>query len=395
LRAVEKERRKAGLGGDDESVVHDIGDDATTDHEGPTWKSGSGAFGESSDNLARGMHTQSNVFHNAPGGYGSGGLATQSQQVYTHGRDESGWGSEWDVKRGMSPPVDKVAESKESAGLIVNEKQNTIEEIPQTRSRRFWIVIVWLCTWWIPSFLLRHVGRMKRPDVRFAWREKVTICFLILFFCGVVLFYIIVFGVLLCPNFNKAWASNEVAQHVATNDLWVSIQGQVYDITNFQGDHSDIPAEPVTSDILLQLGGLDLTPYFPPPLSLACSGLVSDPRLALRAKNVTIISPQAVHTSGVQQSNVGTKLDQPDWYTSVFQPKINQYHKGPLVWDTSTVKSEADNGDRYASVINTLVFFADSVFATGSGPFGTGAFSISQTTSTLSPSSRAIIHSLS
>lgn len=356
LRAVEKERRKAGLGGDDESVVHDIGDDATTDHDGPTWKAGGGAFGESSDNLVRGIQ-DSNVFRDpisVPGGYGSGGLNTPRHQMYDQGRDGSAWDSEWDVKRGMSPPIDKGAESKESAGLIVNEKQNTVEEIPQTRSRRVWIVIVWLCTWWIPSFLLHHVGRMKRPDVRFAWREKVTICLLILFFCGLVLFYIIVFGMLLCPNFNKAWASNEVAEHAAANDFWVSIQGQVYDITNFQGDHSDIPSEPVTSDVMLQLAGLDLTPYFPPPLNLACSGLVTDAQLALRAKNVTIISPQAVHTSGVQQSNTGTKLDQPNWYTSTFLPKIGQYHKGPLVWDPKAIRSEADNGDRYEFLVTTL-----------------------------------------
>ncbi|KAF8483043.1 chitin synthase-domain-containing protein [Gautieria morchelliformis] len=334
LRAVEKERRKAGLGGDDESVAHDIGDDATTDHEGPTWKAGGGAFGESSDNLVRGMHPQSNVFHNAPGGYGSGGLATPSQQVYTHGRDESGWGSEWDVKRGMSPPTDKVAESKESAGLIVNEKQNTVEEIPQTRSRRFWIVVVWLCTWWIPSFLLHHVGRMKRPDVRFAWREKVTICFLILFLCGIVLFYIIVFGVLLCPNFNKAWASNEVAQHAATNNLWVSIQGQVYDITNFQGDHSDIPAEPVTSDVLLQLGGLDLTLTFPRLSYPLAAGLSRIPAWPSEQKTSLLYPPRLF----------------------IRQPKINQYHKGPLVWDTGMIKSEADNGDRVWAIWNQGIY---------------------------------------
>ncbi|KAF8589601.1 glycosyltransferase family 2 protein [Ramaria rubella] len=371
LRAIEKERRKAGLGGDDESVMHDNGDDATTDHDGPTWKSG-GAFGESTDNLVRGNHPSgSNIFRdpstpagytssafNTPAGYASGGLSTPHQQlIYNQGQEGSGWGSEWDVKRGMSPqPTDKLAESKESAGLIVNEKHNIVEEIPQTRARRFWIILVWLCTWWIPSFLIHHVGRMKRPDIRFAWREKVTICMLIFFVCGIILFYIIVFGMLLCPNFNKAWASNEVAEHAAVNDFWVSIQGSVYDITNFQGDHSDIPSEPVTSDIMLQLAGMDLTPYFPPPLVLACAGLVSDAQLALRAKNVTIISQQAIHTSGVQQANTGTKLDDPNWYTDTFLPKITQYRKGPLVFDPNFIKSEADNGDRIWAIWNTQIY---------------------------------------
>ncbi|KAF8509357.1 chitin synthase [Hysterangium stoloniferum] len=339
LRAIEKERRKAGHGGDDESIAHDIGDDATTDHDGPSWKAG-GAYSESSDHFGhgRGLHGAS---------YGSGGLNTPTQPLYNQGPIGSAYDSEWDLKREGSPlPSDKAAESKENAGLIINQKQGVVEEIPQTRARRVWIVVVWICTWWIPSFLLHYIGRMKRPDIRFAWREKVTICFMIALLCATVLFYIIFFETLLCPNLNKVWAINEVAQHTASNDLWVAIQGNVYDITDFQGDHSDISARPVTQNDLLQLGGSDLTEYFPPPPNVACAGLISNPQLSLRVKNTTVISPLAVHTSGIQQTATGTKLNDPNWYQTTFLPKITQYRKGPLVVETSKVKSEAANGDR-------------------------------------------------
>jgi hypothetical protein len=48
-------------------------------------------------------------------------------------------------------------------------------------------------TWWIPTFLLRYVGRMKQPDIQLSWREKLTIN-------GVIVFYIIIFGQLFYPT---------------------------------------------------------------------------------------------------------------------------------------------------------------------------------------------------
>jgi chitin synthase len=74
--------------------------------------------------------------------------------------------------------------SKEAKGLFDaqgNPIQNgigaTVEVVPTSRGRMFWVIIVWALTWWVPSFCLTHVGRMKRPDVRMAWREKVRCLF--------------------------------------------------------------------------------------------------------------------------------------------------------------------------------------------------------------------------
>ena len=41
--------------------------------------------------------------------------------------------------------------------------------------RRVWVFVVWLLTFWIPSFVLRYVGRMRRPDVRMAWRDRKSV----------------------------------------------------------------------------------------------------------------------------------------------------------------------------------------------------------------------------
>jgi chitin synthase len=64
------------------------------------------------------------------------------------------------------------------------KKGQTVQEVPTSGARRTWLIIVWTLTWWIPGFLLGWIGRMKRPDVRIAWREKVALCMLVVLFCG-------------------------------------------------------------------------------------------------------------------------------------------------------------------------------------------------------------------
>ena len=151
--------------------------------------------------------------------------------------------------------------------------------------------------------MLQAIGRMKCPDVQIAWREKVTSFFLIFLLNGTVIFYITVFGTLLCPNLNKVWSSGQVAQHTGTTDYYVSVQGQVYDASNFvHGDHSDIANEPSNGlDMLDQLAGTDMTYYFPVPLTLGCPGLVSDPTIKITPKNFANLAPTAMHLSGSQQ----------------------------------------------------------------------------------------------
>jgi hypothetical protein len=107
--------------------------------------------------------------------------------------------------------------------------------VQTTPARRWWIRITWLLTWWIPSFLLSSIGGMKRADVRMAWREKLAIFMMIIGMCGIVLFYIIGFGLLLCPDSDKAWNPTELLQHAGTNDYYAAIAGKVYDVSACNG----------------------------------------------------------------------------------------------------------------------------------------------------------------
>jgi chitin synthase len=124
-----------------------------------------------------------------------------------------------------------------------------------TTSRRAWVALVWILTFWAPSFVLRYLGRMRRPDVRMAWREKVVLVFIIFLINGIILFWIIEFGTLLCPNFDKAWNQEQVSTHQGDNDFWVSIHGKIYDISKFwKLQHSDTVIETTQANMLPSLG---------------------------------------------------------------------------------------------------------------------------------------------
>ena len=79
-----------------------------------------------------------------------------------------------------------------------------VEEIPTSASRKRWMFLVWLLTWYIPDFALRLFGpkKFKRKDVRTAWREKLAINYLIWLACAASIFFIAFFGDLICPKQN-------------------------------------------------------------------------------------------------------------------------------------------------------------------------------------------------
>jgi len=341
LRSAEK-GSKLGFREDEE----DGDGDDNTDFTHPTDGGGGGLvppitgyFADSADNLLLTRMGNDGTKYQSPNAqYDSGGPP-----------DRGVWGSDYDKKGPLSPPeigslgYSPGANAKEGGGMMVKEAPSAVEEIPSTRTRRWWLWIVWFTTWWMPNFLLRIVGRMKRPDVRLAWREKVTIFFLIFLFNALVIFYIVEFGRLLCPNFDKAWGSNEVLQHQGSNDFWVSIQGVVYDVSNFvNGDHSNglFGVASNSPDVLSALAGQDMTYYFPPPLVSGCSGLVRDNTLFLTPKNFTITEPLAKHVSGKLQTQA-SGMQSENWHKDTFLKKMQTMRKGPLVLTKGSIASAA------------------------------------------------------
>ncbi|CDU26230.1 chitin synthase 6 [Sporisorium scitamineum] len=239
---------------------------------------------------------------------------------------------------------------------LANRPIDAVEEVPTTAIRKWWVRLTWLTTWWIPSFVLSKCGGMKRPDVQMAWREKFTICAIIFWLCVIILFYIIAFGRLLCPDYDKAWNESQLSQHAGQDDYYAAVRGTVYDFTKFyKGDHSDIPNLQTSSNLMLQLAGQDLTEYFPVPLTVGCQSLVSDTSLALQpTTNNTPAISQAVHTSGPLQSDAASKLHNTDWYPDRFLPFVNKLRKGYYVYSKKTIETQGQW--REWAVINSKVY---------------------------------------
>jgi chitin synthase len=239
----------------------------------------------------------------------------------------------------------------------------TITTEQSTTSRRIWVIIVWMLTFWIPSFVLRYIGRMKRPDIRMAWREKLVLVFFIFLINATIIFWIIEFGRLLCPNFDKAWDQTEVSTHQGDADFWVSIHGKVYDISKFwKLQHSDTDIK-TTTDNMQPFAGLNLDEYFVPPLTVSCPGIVTDDSLTLLA-NTTVTMPEGLHTSGNLSPYVDSALHNPDWYATKFLPRIKEYYHGDLVTKRSNVKNEGQNEQHYWFILKGKIYDLTDYFYT-------------------------------
>ncbi|KAK6593208.1 Chitin synthase 6 [Botrytis cinerea] len=178
-----------------------------------------------------------------------------------------------------------------------------------TNQRRIWVAITWAFTWWIPSFLLSFI----------------------------------------------AWNAKEVATHQGDNDFWVSIHGKVYDLSKFwKLQHSDTTVE-TTSDVMQPFAGLNLDSYFPPPLTVACPGLVTDYTVVL-LDNSTVEYPSGVHTSGNLSAYTTSKLYDWNWYADVYTPAIKEYYHGDLVVKNSAIKSEGQNENHYWVVLKGKLY---------------------------------------
>ena len=290
--------------------------------------------------------TMSRTLNTMPGDYGLGAKGDDKKEQYTYYNDEID-----QYTGGLDPE-------------LADPRSVTAE--PVSKGRRIWVAVVWALTFWIPSFVLRYVGRMKRPDVRFAWREKLILCLIIFLINATVIFYIVEFGKLLCPNFDKVWSQKEVSYHQGDNDFWVSIHGKVYDISKFwQVTHGDI--QPLATKTTMQpFAGMNLDEYFPPPLSVACRYLVPDDATppSLLA-NTTVLYPNAIHKSGpILQPNIATKLNDINWYTNTFVGKIHEYYKGELVTTRGSISSQATVSQRNWVILYGKIYDLTDYFYT-------------------------------
>lgn len=113
------------------------------------------------------------------------------------------------------------------------ESRVTTRERP-TCSRTFWTIITWTLTWWIPTPILKL--RMKRADIRQAWREKVAIFIIIMMACLSILFFIIMLPRLICPK-EDILGLYDIENDNTIEKARVAAFGRIFDVTEVMGTH--------------------------------------------------------------------------------------------------------------------------------------------------------------
>ena len=160
--------------------------------------------------------------------------------------------------RNMYRNTDKqgIMEKEALAGEV--QEGETMEVLKESSARRRlgWVALCWILTWWVPSLCLRYVGRIKRMDIRQAWREKLALNMLIWFICGCAIFVIAVLGVLVCLM-EHVFNTSELASHcghsftLSPNNAYTSVRGEVFDLSKVTQAHQRV----VQPKSILNYGG--------------------------------------------------------------------------------------------------------------------------------------------
>jgi len=130
------------------------------------------------------------------------------------------------------PPI--AASQNDLAGFqttTLRSNKNKITVIRKTPSRRFWVAMSFVCTFWAPSAIMKLCG-LKSIEVQQAWREKVTICLIIAVMSACAIGVVFGLQFALCPTSNLITAAT-VATHYSPKSAWVTLYQNVYDVTNY------------------------------------------------------------------------------------------------------------------------------------------------------------------
>ncbi|KAJ3228228.1 hypothetical protein HK099_005238 [Clydaea vesicula] len=126
-------------------------------------------------------------------------------------------------------------EIDEEKGKGSGNRGTLIEEKTLSPARKKWVFFSWCITFMIPNYFLNLCG-MKRKHVQQAWREKVTLCFLIFLTCGALLFFVAGLGPVICPV-QKVVSTAELQSKKSIKDPYVYANGRAYQIKAILDDH--------------------------------------------------------------------------------------------------------------------------------------------------------------
>lgn len=246
------------------------------------------------------------------------------------------------------------------------KKEEEVDAVMMSGSRKRWLAVVWLLTFYIPDFLIKWVGRMKRQDIRTAWREKFAINLLIWFSCGFVVFFIVIFPQLICPR-QHVFSAAELSSYDGkkSHRSYIAIRGEVFDLGAFMPNHypSIVP-----QSALKKYAGVDATFLFPVQVSALCQGKSGsvDPTVILDSVP-TNISGSASVVDGADPNRryhdfrFVTNDSRPDWWFERQMELRSNYKKGDLGYTPKYVSQLASKSKSIAILNGRVYDFTDYI----------------------------------
>ncbi|PWY74457.1 hypothetical protein BO70DRAFT_398773 [Aspergillus heteromorphus CBS 117.55] len=316
-------------------------------------------------------YTDSKVRLLAPGDQSPGGFiyAEDGKQGYSSSREFDGR-SEAGASAFNSGDMFRNLDTREQMLEKGNERNmEEVEEAPVTSSRKRWMAIVYLLTWFIPDFAIKSIGRMKRKDVRIAWREKLAINFIIWFSCALAMFIIIGFPTLICPT-QHVYSSAELSEHNGKkgHSSYVAIRGIVFNLGNFMPSHYP---DVVPETALKKYAGTDATGLFPVQVSALCPGKDGsvDPTVLLDYEPTNVTgSATTVSTTDTNYQyhdfRYFTNDSRPDWFEEQMIMLKASYFRGWVGYTPKYLRT-LGNKEQYIGSINGKVYDMTTYIAGG------------------------------
>ncbi|KAJ5928475.1 Chitin synthase 8 [Penicillium verhagenii] len=329
----------------------------------PSYKIGGAESGEGGFNSATGTPDAKvrllNPNDQSPGAYIYG---DETKQGYFGSREMDGR-SDAGGSAFNSGDMFRNLETREQMLQKGNEKNmEEVDELPVSGSRKRWMFLVYMLTFYIPDFLIKWVGRMKRKEVRVAWREKLAINMLIWFACGCAVFMIVGFPGVVCPT-QHVYSKGELSTHNGKKGetSFIAISGVVFGLGEFMPSHypSIVP-----ESSLKTYAGTDASDLFPIQVSALCQGVNGsvDPSVPLDYRSNLNESSSSTATG----TNANAKYHdfrywvtgdyRPDWYYEQMVMLRSSYKKGWVGYTAAYMKDLADNDDKQIVSIDGKIY---------------------------------------
>ncbi|KAH7883110.1 glycosyltransferase family 2 protein [Phlebopus sp. FC_14] len=290
----------------------------------------------------------------------------------TSNRDDSNsnYGTEsYAPSRNMFQNADKEGlMAKEALAGEIMENETT-EVVKESSARRRWVTLCWMLTWWMPSIFLKWFGRMKREDIRQAWREKLALNIIIWFICACAVFVIAILGLVICPT-QHVFSTSELQSHSSTaspNNVYTSIRGEVFDLTQIAATHQRVVSVVPTKSIL-QYGGTAADAIFPVQVSALCNGVSGTVSPWVTLSSVNNTDPNAQY----HDFRAFTNDSRPDWYFESMTIMRWNNRVGYMGYTPQEISSMANSGYSlgiYDSMVYDLTNYVNYGPAV-QGPYG-------------------------